>query len=288
MESITPTYFALLLNIVTDKVGFLSLHNIMPAQLINGKILADKILTQVKAKVATMNDQPGLAAILVGDNEASKLYLKLKEQACLEAGINFSSYLFPTTYKEEQIIEAIKFLNKDTDIQGILVQLPLPEGLDTDKIISAIDSGKDIDGFQLNSPFTSPTALGIMELLKETKIDLKNKNVTILSNSDEFTKPFIKLLPDSNIQNLNPKSKIQNLKSDILIVALGQPNYIKPDMIKKDAVLIDVGISKIEGKTVGDIDPSCDVKASWRSPVPGGVGPLTVAMLLQNLVKMIN
>jgi len=262
----------------------------MPAQLLNGKLLADQILTQVKAKISTLDIQPGLAAILVGDNEASKLYLKLKETACLEAGINFSSYLFPADYKEEQIIEAIKFLNVDTDIQGVLVQLPLPEGLDTDKIIGTIDPSKDIDGFQPNSPFTSPTALGIIELLKETKVNLSGKNVTILSNSETFAQPFKKLLPDSNIQYVNPKSIIHNLSSiilnsDVLIAAVGQPNYIKPTMIKKGAILIDVGINKVNDKTVGDIDPACDAIASWRSPVPGGVGPMTVAMLLQNLVK---
>lgn len=258
----------------------------MCAQLLNGKLLAEQILTQVKDKVATMDVKPGLAVILVGDNAASKLYIKLKEKACLEAGINFSSYLFPSDYKEEQVIEAIKFLNIDTDIQGILVQLPLPKELNTDKIISAIDPSKDIDGFQSNSPFTSPTALGIIELLKETKVNLSGKNVIILSNSEEFAKPLIKLLPDSKVQHLNLKSEILNLKSaDIIIIAVGIPNYLKLSAIKKDAILIDVGISKLNGKTVGDIDPSCDEIASWRSPVPGGVGPMTVAMLLQNLVK---
>jgi methylenetetrahydrofolate dehydrogenase (NADP+)/methenyltetrahydrofolate cyclohydrolase len=255
----------------------------MSAQLLDGKKLAEKILLQVKDKVATMDVKPGLAAILVGDNEASKIYIKLKEKACLEAGINFCSYLFPANYKEEQIIEAIKFLNIDTDIQGILVQLPLPEGFDTDKIIQAIDPKKDIDGFQPNSPFTSPTALGILELLKETKTDLKNKNIVILSNSPEFTEPFKKLLPNSDLS-----SQLSDIKeSDVLIVALGKPHFIKPDMIKKDAVLIDVGISKVNGKTIGDIDPACDEIASWRSPVPGGVGPMTVAMLLQNLVNVL-
>jgi methylenetetrahydrofolate dehydrogenase (NADP+) / methenyltetrahydrofolate cyclohydrolase len=262
----------------------------MPAQILNGNLLAEKILLQVKDKVATMDVEPGLAAILVGDNEASKLYLKLKEKACLEAGINFSSYLFPADYKEEQIIEAIKFLNIDNDIQGILVQLPLPEGFDTDKIIQAIDPKKDIDGFQPDSPFTSPTALGILELLKETKVDLNGKKVTILSNSEEFAKPFKKLLPDSILKHYNLKSKTLNKdlpQADIVIIAVGIPNYLKPSAIKKDAILIDVGISKVNGKTVGDIDSACDEIASWRSPVPGGVGPMTVAMLLQNLVNLV-
>lgn len=258
----------------------------MPAQLLHGKPLADKILEQIKIQVDQMPIKPGLAAILIGDNEASKLYLKLKEKACDQTGILFSNYIISEDCDESKILEVIKFLNEDPQTNGIIVQLPLPKKFNSDKIIAAIDPTKDIDGFQPNSPFTSPTALGIVELLKETKIDLKNKNITILSNSEEFAKPFKKILPDSNIQRLNLKSEILNLKSaDVLIVALGMPNYIKPDMIKKDAILIDVGISKLDSKTIGDIDPSCDQVASWRSPVPGGVGPMTVAMLLQNLVK---
>ncbi|OGY41122.1 MAG: hypothetical protein A2Y67_00740 [Candidatus Buchananbacteria bacterium RBG_13_39_9] len=260
----------------------------MPAQLLDGKQLAEKILTEVKTKAATMDKKPGLAAILVGDNEASRLYLKLKEKACLETGINFHSYLLDDDCLEDKIIEVIDFLNNDPETTGIIVQLPLPAKFNTYKIIQAIDPQKDIDGFQPNSPFTSPTALGIVELLKETKVNLVGKNVTILSNSDEFAQPFKKLLPDSKVQYLNPQSEISNLKSaDVLIVAIGKPYFIKPEMIKNNAILIDVGINKVDGKTVGDIDPACDQVASWRSPVPGGVGPMTVAMLLQNLVSML-
>ncbi|MCX6740555.1 MAG: bifunctional 5,10-methylenetetrahydrofolate dehydrogenase/5,10-methenyltetrahydrofolate cyclohydrolase [Candidatus Parcubacteria bacterium] len=272
----------------------------MPAQLLNGKIISDRILSEVKAKVATMDYQPGLAAILVGDNESSKLYLKLKEKACLETDIQFHTYFLDAICAEDKIIEVIDFLNKDPETTGILLQLPLPAKFDTHKLIQAINPQKDIDGFHPDSPFTSPTALGIVELLKETKTDLKNKNVIILSNSEEFAEPFKKLLPDSKVEYINPKLQtfprsgmplrgsdfgLRTLTADVLIVAIGQANCIKPDMIKKDAILIDVGISKVDGKTIGDIDPSCDKVASWRSPVPGGVGPLTVAMLLHNLVK---
>jgi len=257
----------------------------MPAQLLDGKKIAEKILVQVKAKVATLDKKPGLAAILVGDNQASKLYLKLKEKACLDANITFSNYKLSKDCDENEILKVINFLNKDPQINGIIVQLPLPKKFNTDKIIQAIDPKKDIDGFQFNSPFTSPTALGIVKLLKETKVNLKNKKVIIFSNSEEFAIPFKELLPDLQINYLNPKAKTQVLKSDILIVAIGKPHYIKPPMIKKDAILIDVGINKVDGKTVGDIDPVCDQVASWRSPVPGGVGPMTVAMLLQNLLK---
>ncbi len=262
----------------------------MPAQLLNGKKLSELILAEIKAKVATLETKPGLAAILVGDNEASKIYLKLKEKACLETDINFHSYLLAENCTEDKIIEVTDFLNKDPETTGILVQLPLPSGFNTAKIIRAIDPSKDVDGFRADSPFTSPTALGIIELLRETKVDLKGKNIIILSNSEEFSQPFKKLLSDSIIEHINTKHHtsdfgLRTLTADVLIVALGKPHFIKPNQIKNDAILIDVGINKKDGKTVGDIDPDCDEIASWRSPVPGGVGPMTVAMLMQNLIK---
>jgi methylenetetrahydrofolate dehydrogenase (NADP+) / methenyltetrahydrofolate cyclohydrolase len=262
----------------------------MPAQILNGKELAEKILLQVKAKVASIDHKPGLAAILVGDNEASKIYLKLKEKACKEADILFSNYIISQDCNEAKILEVINFLNNDPETTGIIVQLPLPEKFDTNKIIQAIDPKKDIDGFHKNSKFISPNALGIVELLKETKVSLKDKNIIILSNSEEFSQPFKKLLPDSILKHYNLKSKTLNKdlpQADIIIIAVGIPNYLKPQAIKKDAILIDVGITKVDGKTIGDIDPTCDKVASWRSPVPGGVGPMTVAMLLQNLVNLV-
>lgn len=261
----------------------------MPAQLLNGKELADKILLQVKDKVANMDVNPGLAAILVGDNQASKLYLKLKEKACDQTGITFSNYILSEDCDDSKILEVIDFLNKDPQINGIIVQLPLPKKFDTDKIISTIEPGKDIDGFHKNSKYTSPIALGVLDLLKETKIDLTEKNIAIISNSEKFSAPFQKLLKNSRIEYLNPESDTSYLSfADIIISAVGKPHFIKPEMIKKDAILIDVGISELDGKTVGDIDPACDEKAAWRSPVPGGVGPMTVAMLLQNLISLLD
>jgi methylenetetrahydrofolate dehydrogenase (NADP+)/methenyltetrahydrofolate cyclohydrolase len=260
----------------------------MPAKLIDGKKLADKILLQIKDKLAKMNAKPGLVAILIGDNDTSKLYLKLKGKACQETGINFHSYLLDDNCNEDKIIEVINWLNNDAETTGIIVQLPLPSKFKTDKIIQAIAPAKDVDGFQPKSKFISPNILGIIELLKTTKVNLKNKQIIILSNSKIFSQPFKKLLPNSKIEYINPQDKNLTTKTktaDILIVAIGQPYFIKPEMIKKDAILIDVGINTIKGKTVGDIDPACDKVAAWRSPVPGGVGPMTVAMLLKNLIK---
>jgi len=269
----------------------------MPAKLIDGKKLAESILLEVKKKAAKIKNKPGLAAILVGDNEASKLYLKLKEKACQEADINFSNYILGEDCNEQKVIEGINFLNQDPQINGIMVQLPLPKKFETEKIINAIDPQKDIDGFHPQTKFISPNVLGIIALIKSTGTDLKSKNISILSNSEIFSLPFKKLLKSSEVKYLNPNDKDLAAKTgqaDVLIVALGKPKYIKPEMVKKDAILIDVGINKVpasakatagkDGKTVGDIDPECDKIASWRSPVPGGVGPMTVAMLLKNLV----
>lgn len=261
----------------------------MSAKLINGKKIADQILFEVKKEIDKLNQKPGLAAILVGDNSASQLYLRLKKEACEKTGIEFHSYIFDSATKEAKIIEVIKFLNKDPEINGILVQIPLPAKFNTDKIIQAIDPAKDVDGFHPDSKFTSPNVLGIIELIKSTGIDLKNKKVTILSNSEKFAKPFKKLLPNCKINYLDPSAlssmpNAQCQSSDILVVAIGQPHFIKPEMIKKDAILIDVGINKVKSKTVGDIDPDCDKVASYRSPVPGGVGPMTIAMLLKNII----
>jgi len=274
----------------------------MPAQLIDGKKIADQILLDIKKQVAKLENKPGLAAILIGDNPASKLYLKLKEKACEKVGINFSSYFLDKDCSEENILEVISFLNNDPEITGIIIQLPLPKKFNQDKLIKAIKPEKDVDGFHPQSKVISPNILGIMKLLKQTKVDLKNKKVMILSNSKIFSQPFKKLLPESKVEYLNPKSKTylsakarrakaDNLKSiisnaDVLIVAIGKPKFIKPNMVKKDAIIIDVGINKVKGKTTGDVDPKVDKIVAFRSPVPGGVGPMTVAMLLDNLLKL--
>jgi methylenetetrahydrofolate dehydrogenase (NADP+) / methenyltetrahydrofolate cyclohydrolase len=257
----------------------------MSAKLIDGKALAEKILLEVRQKVVAMENKPGLAAILVGDNEASKIYLRLKEKACIETGILFSSYILSADCEEKEILDVINFLNKDEQVNGIIVQLPLPTGFNKEKIINAIDPKKDIDGFHEKTKFTSPNVLGIIELIKATGTDLKGKKIVVFSNSEIFSQPFKKLLPKSTIEYASPQSSTDLKSADILIVAIGKAKYLRPEMIKKDAILIDVGINKVGGKTVGDIDPDCDKVASWRSPVPGGVGPMTVAMLLQNLVN---
>ena len=264
----------------------------MPAQLIDGKKIAEEILLDIKKQVAKLETKPDLAAILVGEDPASKMYLKLKQKACDKVGISFFSYLLDKDCSEEKILEVINFLNNDPDINGIIIQLPLPKKFNQDKLIIAINPVKDVDGFHPQTKVISPNVLGIIELLKQTKVNLKNKKVIVLSNSEIFSQPFKKLLRNSKVEYLNPRSAIRHLQSglkqsDVLVAAIGKPNFIKPSMIKKNAIIIDVGINKARGKTIGDVDPKVDKIAAFRSPVPGGVGPMTVAMLLQNLVKMV-
>lgn len=261
------------------------------AQIIDGKALAEKIKLELKQKIDKLETKPGLATILVGTNPASELYIKLKAKACTEVGIEFSSYFLSESCQEEKILEVIEFLNKDPQINGILLQLPLPKKFDTDKIISKISATKDVDGFHPESKVISPNVLGIIELIKSTGVDLKKKKIVVLSNSEKFAEPFVKLLPKNQVKYLDPKtlsSKLndQSTSADILIVAVGQPKFIKPNMVKKDSIIIDVGINKIDGKTIGDVDPAVDKIVAYRSPVPGGVGPLTIAMLLSNIYQL--
>ncbi|OGY41882.1 MAG: hypothetical protein A2Y82_05515 [Candidatus Buchananbacteria bacterium RBG_13_36_9] len=261
------------------------------AQLIDGKKIAEEILSKLAKDISKLNKRPGLAAILIGDNIASKLYLKLKKEACEKVGIDFFSYFLDEDCSEKKILEVIKFLNNDPEINGIIIQLPLPKKFNKDELIKTIKPEKDIDGFHPQTKVISPNVLGIIELLKATTVNIKDKKVVVLSNSEIFSQPFKKLLPESKVEYSNPQSLISNLKSqtksaDVLIVAVGKPNFIKPDMVKKDAIIIDVGINKVRSKTIGDVDPKVDKIAAFRSPVPGGVGPMTVAMLLNNLIKL--
>lgn len=270
------------------------------ANIIDGKIIAQKIKDTIKQQVKEMDKKPGLAGILVGDDKASAQYVKLKKKACEYTGINFHRYSFKGDCEQKEMIDAIKFLNEDPDIDGILVQLPLPAIYKEDEIIIAIDPKKDVDGFhpdnirklkEANPKIISPTALGIIKLLKETKQPLKNKKVTIICNSKLFSEPLVYLLGKENdvkaVATTHKDLNKLSSEADILIVAIGQPDFITKDMVKENAIIIDVGINDLAGETVGDVN-FLDVaeKASFITPVPGGVGPMTVAMLLENIIKL--
>ena len=272
--------------------------------ILDGKALAAKIRKEVKQEIHTLQGEgitPGLAVILVGDDPASKTYVSMKEKACEEANIYSIVHKMPTSISEDKILEILDMTNKNDYIDGILVQLPLPPHVDTNKIIEAIDHDKDVDGFHpfnvgrlvlgLDS-FVPCTPLGVMRILEEYKIDPKGKDVCIVGASDIVGKPMLSLLLNANatvdICHIYTKDlKAHTKKADIVIVGVGKAELITEDMVKDGAIVIDIGINRLEnGKLVGDVDfKNVSPKCSYITPVPGGVGPMTIAMLISNTLK---
>lgn len=269
--------------------------------LLDGKTRAQQILDEIKKEILLTNIHPGLAVILVGDDKASKLYVSIKEKKCHEVGIDFHKYLLSADCPEKDIFDAIDFLNHDESVHGIIVQLPLPEKFNTEKIINAIDPKKDADGFhpenlkliqEGKSFIVSPLISSIMDLINQTEESLTGKKAVVVANSKTIYSPLQKLLEECQVKtefytpkekNLGDKTKL----ADILIVAVGRPKFITKDMVKKDSIIIDVGTNKIKNKTVGDVDfKNVEKIAAFISPVPGGVGPLTVAYLLKNTLNL--
>ncbi len=267
-------------------------------QIIDGKTLAEKIKHEVGLKISEKNLLPNLAVIIAGDDPASHLYVKIKQKACYQVGIEFHKYLFQGDYTTKEIIETINFLNDDQVIDAILVQLPLPENIDEDLIIKAIDPTKDVDCLHPENikkiiagkpDIVSPLAQGIIHLLESIPEKLKNKKAIIIAKSEYLFLTLKTLLADKKIfvEQINPihPDLIKKTKTaDILISAVGEPFFIKKEMIKDGVIMIDVGTNKLSiGITVGDVDYSeVFPKCSYITPVPGGVGPMTVAMLLKN------
>ena len=273
--------------------------------ILDGKTLAKKIRLSIKEEVNQFKEKgiiPGLAFILVGDNPASQVYVNMKTKACEEVGIYSINHRMPKEINEKELVDVIKMLNDNPMVHGILVQLPLPEHMDEEKIIEAIDYKKDIDGFHPynmgrlargNPLFSSCTPLGIMKLLEKYSIDVKGKDVVMVGAGNITGKPMALMLTNAgatvqichiHTRNLKEKTKM----ADILISAVGKPGLIKEDMVKEGAVVIDVGISRVEGKVVGDIDfENVSQKVSHITPVPGGVGPMTIAMLLYNTLQSV-
>lgn len=277
---------------------------------LNGATEAKKIIKLLKYKTIKLPGKPTLAVILIGNNPASQTYINIKEKRAREIGVSFKKFLLPASTSEKKVVTLIEQLNKDKKITGILVQLPLPKKFKTNKIVSQIKSGKDVDGLNSlkhkniktlkhkNIKFEqkliiSPTIQSILHLIKMPRVKLAEKKAVILCNSPEFAKSLKFLLEKSlKIKKINiflkPKKLLANqLKSyDLIIVALGKKHWLKPAMIKKDSILIDVGINRVGKKIYGDVHPDCLKKTKYISPVPGGVGPLTVAYLFKNLLKL--
>ncbi|NLY04051.1 MAG: bifunctional methylenetetrahydrofolate dehydrogenase/methenyltetrahydrofolate cyclohydrolase FolD [Campylobacter sp.] len=271
--------------------------------LINGKDISTKVKAEVKEealKLASKGVKPGLAVVLVGDDKASATYVASKEKACTASEIYSLAYKLPVTTTQDELLNIIKSLNNNSEIHGILVQLPLPKHIDTNLILTAIDPRKDVDGFHAINVgrlvsglegFVPCTPLGIMRLLKEYGINISGKNAVVIGRSNIVGKPMANLLLNANATVTITHSKTQNLaditkQADIIVVAIGIPNFLTADMIKDNAIVIDVGINRLDnGKLVGDANfDELVSKCSFITPVPGGVGPMTIAMLLQNTI----
>ena len=274
------------------------------AEILNGKELAKKIRTNLKVEVEELKKQkkyPKLAVIMVGNDQASSIYVKNKSKACDEIGIDFEEYLLPEETTMQELLSLITKLNEEKEIKGILLQSPIPAHLDIQKAFETINPKKDVDGFHPISvgqacigqdTFIPCTPLGIVRLLEEYKIPIKRKNVVILGRSNIVGKPLMQCMLKKNATVTICHSKTRNIQeitkqADILIVAIGKPKFITEEMVKENAVVIDVGMNRLEnGKLCGDIDfEGVEKKASYITPVPGGVGPMTIAMLMQNVVK---
>ncbi len=268
---------------------------------IDGKAIAAEVRARVKAEVAAMEENgvtPGLAVVLVGDDPASHTYVRNKNRACKETGIYSEVHELPATTTQEELMALVASLNARPDIDGILVQSPLPDGLDEDAVINAIDPEKDVDAFHpLNVghimigdyAFLPCTPAGIMELLHHENITVQGKRCVVIGRSNIVGKPMAMLLLHESGTVTICHSKTQNLpdicrEADILVAAVGKPKFVTADMVKPGAVVIDVGMDRDEnGKLCGDVDYNAvEPVASYITPVPGGVGPMTIAMLLQN------
>lgn len=270
------------------------------ANIINGKEISAAIREEIKAEVQGMSVRPGLAVVLVGDDPASAVYVRNKSKACAEVGIYSEVYRLPEETGREQLLGLIEQLNQSPLIHGMLVQLPLPKHLDPEEVIMAIDPAKDVDAFHPvnvgkimigNYDFLPCTPAGVMELLHRSGIEVSGKECVVIGRSNIVGKPQAMLLLHENATVTVCHSKTRDLPSvcrraDILVSAVGKAKFVTADMVKNGAVVIDVGMNRDEnGKLCGDVDfEPVSEKASYITPVPGGVGPMTITMLLKNTV----
>lgn len=253
-----------------------------------GKLVAEKIYEKIEKEKLSLKEKPFLAIILVGNDPASLAYVHLKEKIAARLGFGFKIYHFLEDIKQEELESLISDLNNNDFISGVVIQLPLPDSIDTEKIIKKVDERKDIDGF--SGSFVAPTAQAILDILDYYQIDLKQKKIVIVGHGRLVGQPLEIILKTKNIFVTVCDSKTENLKdetlqADILISATGVPGLITPEMVRPDAIVIDAGSSEANGKMVGDVTPAVYEKITGFTPNPGGVGPVTVAELFLNLVK---
>ena len=273
-------------------------------KLIDGKQLAQKRREEIKRTVEQLKAKgivPGLAVVLVGEDAASQIYVCNKEKACEEVGFYSEVYRLPESTSQEELLQLIERLNHDEKIHGLLVQLPVPAHIDEKAVIHAIDARKDVDGFLpenlgsllIGEPAFEPcTPKGCIDLIKQTGIEITGKKAVVVGRSNIVGKPVVMMLLRENATVTICHSKTKNLKeelltADIVVAAVGKSNFITGDMIKDGAVVIDVGMNRLEnGKLTGDVDQaSLEGRDCWLTPVPGGVGPMTITMLMQNTLE---
>ena len=277
------------------------------AEILDGKKVSEQILQNIKKEVSILTIKPKLAVILVGNNPASQIYVKIKQKCAISLGFESVDFKYPENTAEDEILNKIKELNEDKTVNAILVQLPLPKSIDTAKIINVIDPKKDVDGFhpenvgKLTSnqkPYAiACTARGILALLDYYKIDVEGKNVTVIGRSNIVGTPVARLLQNKNATVTVCHSKTVDIKehtinADIIVCAIGQPKFLKTDMVKNGAIIVDVGINRVDTdnsdyKLIGDTDyENLFDKVSYITPVPKGVGPMTIAGLMLNTLDL--
>lgn len=272
-------------------------------KILDGKAVSLKVKESVKVRADELKKfgvEPTLAVVLVGEDKASQTYVRAKEKACNEYGIKSVAHRLSENTTQNELLALINVLNLDDSIHGILVQLPLPKHIDTNVVLAAIDPRKDVDGFHAVNVgklvsgldgFVPCTPLGVMEILKEYGIDVAGLNAVVIGRSNIVGKPMANLLLNASATVTVTHSKTKNLKeicknADLIIAAIGKPFFLKADMVKDGAVVVDVGINRLDdGRLVGDVDfDEVAPKCSYITPVPGGVGPMTIAMLLNNTI----
>lgn len=275
----------------------------MPAQLLDGKAMSEALRAEIAVRVAALKEKgvtPGLAVILVGEDSASQIYVRNKSVGCEQVGIRSTTLRLPESTDQATLEEHIRRLNADEKIHGILVQLPLPKHLDEAAALAAIAPEKDVDGFHIQNAgrllnglpgVIACTPKGALEMIRRTGVDLTGKEAVVVGRSNIVGKPMAMLLLRENCTVTLCHSRTQNLaghtrRADILVAAVGKAKFITADMVKPGAIVIDVGINRVDGKVVGDVDfEAVREVAGWITPVPGGVGKMTVTMLLENTLE---
>ncbi|MEK6967013.1 MAG: bifunctional methylenetetrahydrofolate dehydrogenase/methenyltetrahydrofolate cyclohydrolase FolD [Nanoarchaeota archaeon] len=273
----------------------------MTAIIMDGKKVSREIEARIKSRIESLDRKPGLGVILVGENPGSQIYVRNKQAACHRVGIISKRIDLPNDATEKQVADAIKQYNDDKEIDGILLQLPMPPHLDEKKIMGLISIDKEADGFHLENlgklvaghkGIRPCTPKGVIRLLEEYKIDFQGKNAVVLGRSTIVGKPLSLLLLEKNATVTICHSKSLDLKeharkADILVAAIGKAGFVTEDMVKHNAVVVDVGINRVDGKVIGDVDfGKVSQKASYITPVPGGIGPMTIASLLENTMEL--